>query len=57
MTKIIIKVKNGRSAPQMSHCERSPVVLRLTEDLKEEEVQVHPGITNRAVWLPHADIL
>lgn len=37
----------GRTAPQMSHCGRSGVVLRGTEDLKEEEVQVHPGITNR----------
>lgn len=37
----------GRTAPQMSHCGRSWVVLRGTEDLKEEEVQVHPGITNR----------
>lgn len=37
----------GRTSLQMSHCESSPVVLRLTVDLKEEEVQVHPGITNR----------
>lgn len=41
------KEEYGRTAPQMSHCGRSWVVLRGTEDLKEEEVQVHPGITNR----------